>query len=81
MSTVVAKLVMNDKFLFDSLLDSAFPGADIQGFKEEKLKAAIKVVAAESYFRVDEQWLVKLMQFHTIQNSSQEYIISSHGKM
>eukprot|EP01083_Nonionella_stella_P096780 272139_1 len=68
MSTVVPKLVMNDKFLFDSLLDSAFPGADIQGFKEAELKAAIKEVAKENNLRVDEAWLVKLMQFHTIQN-------------
>jgi len=47
MSTVVPKLVMNDKFLFDSLLDSAFPGANIEGIKEAKLRQAIKEIAEQ----------------------------------
>ncbi|ETO34480.1 hypothetical protein RFI_02614, partial [Reticulomyxa filosa] len=68
MSTVVPKLVLNDKFLFDSLLESAFPGANIDGIKEEELKARILDVAKERFYRVDEQWLIKLMQFHTIQD-------------
>jgi len=36
---------------------------------DEKLKAAIKEVAKENYLRVDELWLTKLMQLHTMQNN------------
>ena len=68
MSTVVPKLVMADKFLFDSLMDSAFPGANIQGIKEEELKAKIEEVAREQYYVCDDIWVTKLLQFHTIQN-------------
>ena len=40
-------MVMNDKFLFDSLMESAFPGADVQGITEEELEKAILQVAKE----------------------------------
>ena len=33
MSTVVPKFVNQDKYLFKSLLESAFPGANVQGVK------------------------------------------------
>ena len=41
MSKEVPKQVMNDKFLFDSLMDSALPGADNQYLTKEQLKATI----------------------------------------
>ncbi|ETO35335.1 dynein heavy chain, partial [Reticulomyxa filosa] len=68
MSTVVPKLVLQDKLLFDSLLASAFPGANIEGIKEEELKTKIKDVAEERHYRIDDQWITKLLQLHTIQH-------------
>jgi len=70
MSTVVPKLVQGDKFLFDSLMESAFPGADVQGIKEEKLKQAILDLSKDRHYRCDESWLLKLMQLNTISNIS-----------
>ena len=47
MSTVVPKLVNQDRYLFESLLQSAFPGCDINKIQMDALKDAIRETAAK----------------------------------
>ena len=54
MSTVVPKLVNEDKFLFESLLESAFPGSDVKSIQMDQLKDCIREVAAKKHFICDD---------------------------
>ena len=66
MSTVVPKLVNQDKYLFESLLESAFPGANVQGVKMDKLRENIRIVAKNRHLVCDDVTFIKQFFFHTI---------------
>lgn len=81
--TIIPKLVPEDVILFESLLQSVFPSVNKAIISEETLIYAIKTICEPDFYCMDNCWLEKLLQLHTIQDIHHGIIIvgpSGSGK-